>query len=79
MTGHLSVVCQGSGESEEVPTDWKLTNSIQIYKKGLRKDPGTYRPVRLTSVDGKIVEIDGKILCSVERHLKTMNHQAQSA
>lgn len=50
MTGYLSVVFQGSGESEEVSTDWKLTNSIQIYKKGLRKDPGTYRPVRLTSV-----------------------------
>lgn len=40
----FSIVCQGSVESEEVPTDWKLANSIQIYKKGLREDPGTYRP-----------------------------------
>lgn len=47
-TSQLSA--QGSVESEQVPTDWKLANSIQIYKKGLREDPGTYRPVSLTSV-----------------------------
>ncbi|KAK4827505.1 hypothetical protein QYF61_018805 [Mycteria americana] len=34
----------------EVPADWKLANVIPVYKKGIREDPGNYRPVSLTSV-----------------------------
>ena len=52
----------------EVPADWKLANVIPIYKKGVREDPGNYRPVSLTSVPGKVT---GKIiLATTERHLK---------
>lgn len=68
ISGYLLIVYQGSGESEEVPTDWKLASSIQIYKTSMRDDPGTYRPVSLISVHGKIME--KILLCSVGRHLK---------
>ena len=66
--GALSIICQRSRESGEVPADWKLANVTLIYKKGVREDPGNYRPVSLTSVPGKITE---KIIPStMERHLK---------
>ncbi|KAK4822917.1 LOW QUALITY PROTEIN: hypothetical protein QYF61_023417, partial [Mycteria americana] len=67
MAGPLSIIYQRSWESGKVPDDWKLANVIPIYKKGMREDPGNYRPVNLTSVPGKIMEI---ILGTVERHLK---------
>ncbi|GAB0206220.1 mitochondrial enolase superfamily member 1 [Grus japonensis] len=66
--GPLSIIYQRSWESGEVPADWKLANVIPIYKKGMREDPGNYRPVSLTSVPGKIME--KIILGAIERHLK---------
>ncbi|GAB0207914.1 mitochondrial enolase superfamily member 1 [Grus japonensis] len=65
--GPLSIIYQSSQEFGEVPADWKLANVIPIYKKGMREDPGNYRPVSLTSVPGKITKI---ILSTIERHLK---------
>ncbi|KAK4810454.1 LOW QUALITY PROTEIN: hypothetical protein QYF61_004234 [Mycteria americana] len=66
--GPLSIIYQRSWESGEVPADWKLANVTPIYKKGVREDPGNYRPVSLTSVPGKIME--KIILGAIERHLK---------
>ena len=40
----LSITYQRSWESREVPADWKPANVIPIYKKGVREDPGNYRP-----------------------------------
>ncbi|KAK4829030.1 hypothetical protein QYF61_001805 [Mycteria americana] len=68
MAGPLSIIHQRYWESGEVPADWKLGNVIPVFKKHVRKDPGNYRPVSLTSVPGKIVE---KIVSgTTERHLK---------
>ena len=67
MAGPLSIIYQRSWESGEVPADWKLANIIPIYKKGVREDPGNCRPVSLTSVPGKIMEI---MLGDIGRHLK---------
>ncbi|PKU44259.1 rna-directed dna polymerase from mobile element jockey- hypothetical protein [Limosa lapponica baueri] len=39
-----------------MPEDWKKANVIRIYKKGLKEDPGNYRPISLTSVPWKVVE-----------------------
>ncbi|KAK4823199.1 hypothetical protein QYF61_027208 [Mycteria americana] len=68
MAGPLSIIYQRSWESGEVPADWKLASVIPIYKKGMREDPGNYRPVSLTSVPGKTME--KIILDTTERHLK---------
>ena len=63
----LSVIYQGSWESEEVPLDWKLANVIPVFQKGKKEDPGNYRPISLTSVPGKIMEI---ILGVSEKHFR---------
>ena len=66
--GPLSIIYQRSWEFGEVCADGKLANVIPIYKKGMREDPGNYRPVSLNLVPGKIME--KIILGIIERHLK---------
>lgn len=50
------------------PTDWKLAVFFQFTQKGVRKDPGSDRPLSLTSGPGKIME--KFILGTTERHSK---------
>ena len=44
----LSAIYQHSWLSGEIPEDWRLADVTPIYKKGCKKDPGSYRPVSLT-------------------------------
>eukprot|EP00061_Rhincodon_typus_P014592 g41702.t1 len=53
----LVVIFQESPESGSVPEDWKVRNVTPLFKKGGRQKTGNYRPVSLTSVIGKILEI----------------------
>lgn len=46
----ISCIFGKSWQSGEVPGDWKKGNVTSSFKKGRRKDPGNYRPTRLTSV-----------------------------
>jgi len=69
MAGPLSITYQRSWESGEIPADWKLASIISVYKEGKREDPGNHRPVSLTPVPGKIMEMI--ILGTTERHLKS--------
>ena len=39
-----------------VPNSWKEAEVVPIFKKGKRDDPGKYRPVRLASVCGTLME-----------------------
>ena len=52
----LSIILQQSWLTGDVPVDWRLADVIPIFKKSRKDDPGSYRPIRLTSVPGKDVE-----------------------
>lgn len=52
----LSMIFKKSWQSEEVPGDWKKGNSVPIFKKKTKNNPGNYQPVSPTSVPGKVME-----------------------
>ncbi|KAK4810170.1 hypothetical protein QYF61_010482 [Mycteria americana] len=68
LTKPLSILCQQSWLTGEVPVDWRLANVTPIYKKVWKEDSGNFRPVSLTSVLGKIME--QIILTAITRHVQ---------
>ena len=52
----LSSILQQSWVTGDVPVDWRLANVAPIFKKGQKDDPGSYRPISLTSVLQKVME-----------------------
>ncbi|KFQ67591.1 hypothetical protein N335_02060, partial [Phaethon lepturus] len=52
----LSMIFEKSWQSGEVPGDWKKGKHCTHFKKGSKDDTGKYRPVRITSVPGKVME-----------------------
>ncbi|KAK4814215.1 hypothetical protein QYF61_012554 [Mycteria americana] len=68
LTKPLSIIYQQSWLTGEIPVDWRLANVTPIFKKGLKEDPGNYRPVSLTSVPGKLME--QIILSAIIRHVE---------
>jgi len=56
-----------SWSAGEVPDNWKLAKVMPIYKKVQKEDPGNYRPDRLISVLGKVMEI---VLSMIKQHVQ---------
>lgn len=54
FTKTLSIICQQSCITGEVPAGWRLANVTPIYKNGWKDDLGNYRSVSLTSAPGKV-------------------------
>ncbi len=52
----LEILFNKSIHTGETPSDWKTANVTPIFKKGIKGDPGNYRPVSLTSVPCKVLE-----------------------
>ncbi|KAK4814045.1 hypothetical protein QYF61_006552 [Mycteria americana] len=65
LTKPLSIIYQQSWLTGEVPADWRLANVTPPRQK---EDPGSYKPVSLTSVPGKLME--QIILSAITRHVE---------
>ena len=53
----LSVIFNISFNSGELPKIWKVADVVPLYKKGDSSDPSNYRPVSLTCIACKIMEM----------------------
>ncbi|CAM5076776.1 unnamed protein product [Eretmochelys imbricata] len=52
----LARIFNESVNSGVVPHHWRIANTVPIFKKGEKSDPGNYRPVSLTSVLCTVLE-----------------------
>ncbi|PKU29730.1 rna-directed dna polymerase from mobile element jockey-like [Limosa lapponica baueri] len=64
----LSIIFERSQRTGEVPEDWREANVTPVFKKGKKENPGNYRPVRFTSIPGKIME--QLILDIISKHVE---------
>jgi hypothetical protein len=60
----------------KVPADWKRANVTPIYKKCNKTDPGNYRPVSLTSISCKVLEM--QIRDELVQHMVDSGHLEES-
>ena len=67
----FSILFRKSLNDAEVPEEWKDSVVSPIFKKGVRSDPGNYRPVSLTCNTCKLLEkiIKGEVESHMERHI----------
>ncbi|GAB0183480.1 mitochondrial enolase superfamily member 1 [Grus japonensis] len=72
LTKPLSIIYQQSWLTREVPVDRRLANVTLIHKKVQKEDLGNYRPVILTLVLGKVVELI--ILSDFTEHVQDNQH-----
>jgi hypothetical protein len=52
----LAQIFNKSMQTGEVPQEWRDALIVPLFKKGIRSEPGNYRPVSLTSVVCKVME-----------------------
>jgi len=66
------MIFKRSWHSGEIPGDWRKGNFVPIFKKSRKKDPGSYQPVSLTSMPGKIMEqilLEAMLRCMEDREV----------
>ena len=56
----LCMLFNHSLQSGQLPQDWKCTNIIPVFKKGVKSEASNYRPISLTS---QIIKILESIVC----------------
>ncbi|GAB0180683.1 mitochondrial enolase superfamily member 1 [Grus japonensis] len=64
----LSIIFERSWRTREVPEDWRKASVTPVFKKDKKEDPGSYRPVSLTSIPGKVME--QLILGVISKHVE---------
>ena len=52
----ISIILQQSWLTGVVPVNWRLADVTPIFRKGWKDDPGSCRPISLTSVPRKVME-----------------------
>ena len=52
----LFIILWQSWLTGDVPADWRLAYVTPTFKKGQKDDPGSYRPISLTSVPERVME-----------------------
>ena len=68
---HFYDIYKISLEQRKAVMDWKLLNITPLFKKDSKDRPENHRPVRLTSVSGKVLE--SIIAEGIVQHLETNN------
>ena len=53
----LTLIFNASLEQGKLPSDWKKAFITPVYKKGLRTDPSNYRPISITCICGKYLNM----------------------
>ena len=52
----LTFIFQATLQQSSVPSDWKTTSIVPLFKKGNHSLPNNYRPVSLSCICSKILE-----------------------
>ena len=66
----LSILFNLSLQTADIPPIWKLASVTPIFKKGSPSDPSNYRPISITCISSKLMEV------GIKEHL--LNHMKNS-
>ena len=66
----LTLIFQASLHQHKLPSDWKVTHVVPVFKKGDRASPNNYRPISLTFLCCKLLEhiIQSNIYAHLTNH-----------
>ena len=73
----LTTIFQTSLDQGRIPDDWKSAKIAPVYKKGDHNQPSNHRPISLTSICRKVVEliIHSSAISHLEIHHILLDYQ----